>query len=208
MATIASVLAKWAEVHARLKPDVEWLAQQGWTLPMSREPRIVAELRNASGNLDEAFVRYYTRDRNANLELMWSDITRSSGLRPWCRFIAESIDSYRDRRYTITLPALLLTFEGAVVKAAHDRNAKGPKKPAERKRDELPGSIRQLVWVSIEGFIGRVFANAAFSAKRPVTLNRHWVLHGRDARPAAARRESIRLFHALHTIAVVVNRIR
>jgi hypothetical protein len=84
----------------------------------------------------------------------------------------------------------------------------GPRAVTRRVRSATDAGMRRLIWVSIDGFVRSVFGDAPFQSARPVTLNRHWVLHGRSSTRWARRRECIRLFHALGTIAPTVDNVR
>lgn len=197
----------WQQAHAALESHAEWLANCGWTIPMWADPQILTKLRTSTGSIDAAFVAHYTKNRSAKLQAIWMDLLASAGLRHWRPLLEESIASYRDRRYAVAVPALLLILEGAVAHGAADlrRPVSSPKKSANRKRQDTPAGMRRLIWSSINAFIRAVFDKAPFDQPRPAMLNRHWILHGRELRQWARRRECIRLFHALHTISVVVN---
>jgi hypothetical protein len=159
--------------------------------------------------LDDAFVRYYTKQGGATLRTLWEELAASKGMRPWRTLISESVASYEDRRYAIVVPALLSVVEGAVAKAGRSLKQRArPRTVTWRVRSETDAGMRRLIWVSIDSFVKSVFSDAPFHNARPVTLNRHWVLHGRSSTKWARRRECIRLFHALGTIAPAVDHVR
>src|SRR5579883_3387416 len=114
MPSIATFWSDWQRAHAALELDVKWLAAAGWTIPLSKPPDIVNALRNAPGDLDRAFVLYYTTGHGAQLKGLWETLLKSRGLRRWRRLLAEAVESYKDKRYAVVIPALLLAFEGAV----------------------------------------------------------------------------------------------
>ena len=201
---------QWVEAHVALEKDTEWLGKNGWTMPLWTDPRIVSKLRAASGDIDKAFVRWYTVDDNKRLRELWKRLLNSKGLYRWRKIIEQTIDSHLDRRYAVVVPCLLIILEGAVTEGADElRNSvTNPKNPARRKRDKTEAGMRRLIWTSIESFIEPIFGKAPFTENRPISLNRHWVLHGRDTNAWGLRRESIRLFHALDTISITVDRKR
>src|SRR4030095_698695 len=57
----------------------------------------------------------------------------------------------------------------------------------------------RLIWKSVATFMEKLYENSDFSGNRPFLINRHWILHGRDA-TAWTVADSIRLFNALQTI--------
>jgi len=200
---------QWIDAHQALEDDVKWLGENGWTIPMWANPSIVRKLRNASGDIDKAFMKWYTADNNKNLSELWKRLRNSVGLSRWRKVIDQTIYSYIDRRYAVVVPCLLIVLEGSIADGANDlKNWPKPKNSARRKRNDSEGGMRRLIWVSIESFIEPIFENAPFSAKRPIILNRHWVLHGRDTKAWGLRRESIRLFHALDTVSTTVDHKR
>lgn len=201
---------QWSEVHVALEKDTEWLGKNGWTMPLWADPRMVSKLRNASGDIDKAFVNWYTRDANKRLRELWKRLLKSKGLYPWRTIIEQTIDSYLDRRYAVVVPCLLIVIEGAVAHGADDLRVlvTNPKRSADRKCMQTEAGMRRLIWISIQSFIKPIFGTASFAKTCPIKLNRHWVLHGRDIKTWGLRRESVRLFHALDTISTTVDRKR
>lgn len=199
---------QWVDSHVLLEQDTKWLGENGWTMPLWAAPGVVPKLRNASGDIDKAFVHWYTADDNKRLRELWKRLRNSKGLSRWGKVIEQTIDSYLERRYAVVIPCLLIVIEGSVADGADDlrKQVTNPKKSASRKREETEAGMRRLIWISIEAFITPIFGKASFAENRPVTLNRHWVLHGRDTNAWGLRRESIRLFHALDTISTTVDR--
>ncbi|MHB8150023.1 MAG: hypothetical protein ACYDIB_07655 [Desulfobulbia bacterium] len=201
---------QWVNSHVALEKDTEWLGENGWTIPLWADPGIVSRLRNASGDIDKAFVHWYTADDNKRLKELWKRLRNSKGLCRWGEVIEQTIDSYLDRRFAVVVPCLLIVLEGSVAHGADDlrKLVSNPKKSATRKREETEVGMRRLIWISIESFITQIFGKAPFSENRPIKLNRHWVLHGRDTKAWGLPRESIRLFHAIDTISTTVDRRR
>ena len=198
---------QWIDAHVALEDDTKWLGENGWTMPMWAAPRIVTKLRNASGDIDKAFVSAYTADNSKKLKELWKRLRDSEGLSRWRKVIEQTIDSYLDRRYSVVVPCLLIVLEAAIAHGANDlQNWPKPKSSASRKREQTEAGMRRLIWISIESFIKPIFDNVSFSERRPIVLNRHWVLHGRDTNAWGLRRESIRLFHAIDTVSTTVAR--
>jgi|LGVF01.1.fsa_nt_gb hypothetical protein len=200
---------QWIDAHVVLEDDTEWLGKNGWTMPMWTDPRIVTKLRNASGDIDKAFVRSYTVNDSKRLKELWKRLRNSKGLSRWNTVIRQTIDSYLNRRYAVVVPCLLIVLEGALAYGADDlRHWPNPKGSARKKREETEAGMRRLIWISIESFIEPIFGKALFSESRPIILNRHWVIHGRNTKAWGLRRECIRLFHALDTVSTTVDRKR
>lgn len=199
----------WIDAHIVLEDDTEWLGKNGWTIPMWTDPRIVTKLRNSSGDIDKAFVRSYTANDSKRLKELWKRLRSSKGLSRWNIIIRQTIDSYLNQRYAVVVPCLLIVLEGSLAYGADDlRERPRPKNSVRNKREETEAGMRRLIWISIESFIGPIFNTAPFSESRPIILNRHWVIHGRNTKAWGLRRECIRLFHALDTVSTTVDRKR
>lgn len=206
---ITQFWAAWQRTHAVLEQDAEWLGSAGWTIPLWREPDILRELRQVPlDHLDTLFVQHYTAHRGANLQRVCDELLTSHGLAHWHTLLSEAVVSYRARRYAIVVTALLAILEGAIAMATQDLKRKSdPKGATARKRKGTEKGMRRLIWVSIEAFAREVFRPVPFSDRRPTIVNRNWVLHGRDT-SSWSRVDCIRLFHALHTTMVTVDRVR
>ena len=201
--------AQWSRAHDRLRPDARWLGRVGWTLPMDMDPRIAEKL-HATKSAERAnaeFRRYYTARRSAQLRRVQSELLASKGLKPWRRTIRESISAFEARKYALVLPSLLTIVEGAIMAATGQLRTDQvrTREIARLAADRTERPMRRLIWTSVEGFVSTVFGRSSFAGKRPKTINRHWVLHGRGI-GYWRRLECIRLYHALHTILALVDR--
>lgn len=209
MSNIAMFWSNWERAHVALEPDAAWLGSAGWTIPLWADPRMVRRLRHAPGDLDAPFVHRYTTQNAEQLRKLCARLLSSRGMRRWRVLLSEAIASYEDRRHAIVVPALLLVVEGAVATAAGVLKRRSSlRRSSALKRETTPAGMRRLIWVSIESFVQSIFGDVPFDTTRPISLNRHWVLHGREANAWGRRRECIRLFHALDTISATVDRFR
>ncbi len=186
------------EVHARV------VGERGWTVPTWGPFGLVEYLAQFSATeIDQGLLREYSKRRNAREKELLKDLLQDDALLHWRPLLAECIDVYRRRKYRVVVPSLLTIVEGAVVSTLNLYSRRpGPKKVATQQASNQDPSMIRAAWVSVEAFLSTVFADHDFSSSRPVSLNRHWVLHGRD-RPEWGRIECLRLFHALDTIAMV-----
>lgn len=73
---------------------------------------------------------------------------------------------------------------------------------ADTERCKSHDSFDAIFWHNIERFIDELFKNFDFSAAPPDRLNRHWILHGRDA-SRGSQADSLRLFQAVDTISML-----
>lgn len=186
-----------------LEPDARAMGERGWTLPMQMNPwELPRYLRLGSTEaLDTAYLAHYSEEGGARSKALFADLVQSADLAHWRPLLRQAIAVYRRRQYLVVVPALLLVLDGAIaalVGALRQRTT--AHELAAKKRKEADGSVERLIWLTLDGFLGHVFRAHDFAKDRPLLLNRHWVLHGRDD-PAWGRADCLRLFQALHTLA-------
>ncbi len=183
----------------------ERLATLGWTLPMGFTPRSLAELGNSSaGEIDAVFVEYYTANDNAELHRFRAYLLSRPALVEWHALLSECFQAFEQKKYLITIPSLLLVFEGIVANAGNalrERKIglKAYQKICASKVEGAGGGVKKWKWRTVELFVSQLFQDAPFDQSRPSLINRNWILHGRD--PASwTIADSLRLFNALITL--------
>jgi hypothetical protein len=130
------------------------------------------------------------------------DLLAAPLLAPWRGLLDEAFEAFWAGHLQIVVPALLMVIEGAVAIESGNRGAANLKvlaMAADTKTRQEPQSLDALVWRSLKRWLDKLFAYHTFAGPRPPTLNRHWILHGRDAGPWE-KTDVVRLFAALHTI--------
>jgi hypothetical protein len=180
----------------------ERLAECGWTLPMRFTLRDIAELADEStDDIDAFFVQYYTEENNQALHRVRVELLARPALAQWHALLAECFDAFERKNHLITIPALSSVIEGVVAKAGNSLTERRVmlKKICASKSAEVPGGVKQWMWRTLELFIEQLFQNAPFDQDRPAFINRHWILHGRDAATWTVA-DSLRLFNALQTV--------
>lgn len=182
------------------------LAEQGWSLPMSLTPAetyVLLDARIAS-ELDTRFVHLYAADEGQHFERLAEDLLNRHALLRWHVLLAQTISAYRRRDFAIVIPALLAVCEGILMRNEGKRTdvRAVARERAEAEQHRSPESIDAILWHNIHRFVDELFKRSDFSAARPLRLNRHWILHGRDA-PAWSQADCLRLFQAVDTISIL-----
>lgn len=180
----------------------ERLAKCGWTLPMEFTLRGIAELADKSDDeIDAFFVQYYTDDDYAALRRVRADLLARPALAQWHALLTECFDAFERKNHLITIPALSSVIEGVVAKAGNALTEKKVKlkKICASKAAEATSGVPQWMWRTLELFVEQLFQKAPFDENRPAFINRHWILHGRDAATWTVA-DSLRLFNALQTV--------
>jgi len=180
----------------------ERLAKCGWTLPMEFTLRDIAELAEKSDeDIDAFFVEYYTDDDYAALRRVRADILARPALAEWHALLAECFDAFERKHHLITIPALSSIIEGVIAKAGNALTEQRVKlkKICASKAAQAKSGVPRWMWRTLELFVEQLFQKAPFDKGRPAFINRHWILHARDAATWTAA-DSLRLFNALQTV--------
>jgi hypothetical protein len=182
------------------------LAAQGWALPMSLTPAETYEILEAGSPaaIDELFVRLYDADEQRPFERLAEELLNRDVLARWRVLLEQTVSAYRRCEFVIIIPALLIVCEGILM------HAKGNKtnvreivcKRAEAEQRKSPELINTILWRNVSCFVDELFKKSDFSGMPPGRLNRHWILHGRDA-SCWSQADCLRLFQAVDTISVL-----
>ena len=178
------------------------LANFGWTIPPAMSPREFFDLSTSSdwATVDARFITFYRR----------CDIAPSFGvgsprLARWHPLLEQCLENYRTGNYLICVPALITVLEGAIAFPEGVAFIRGKERKAffERKIADCGSDLLgRALWESVDIFVSHLFERAPFGDIRPPRLNRHWILHGRDA-PDWGQADALRLFHALSTLSLI-----
>jgi len=180
------------------------LARRGWPMPMSMAPAEAWDALEAAGGsgasaLDDFFVAHYSDNGGQSFDDMANELVTAPGLARRRLLLEECVTAYRQGLYRIAIPSLLLVIEGAVV----DLGGRG--KIIERCRNHFaaanPDSAIRMIWSSLAPFIETIFEDGRTSSRD--VINRNLVLHGHSEPQDWTVADALRLFCALHAIAVV-----
>ena len=190
----------WPEENLEQKflDTAKKLAHFGWTIPPQMIPRELFELSTSSDGetVDAGFINFYRRTGNAP-----GVGIGSPRLRRWHPLLEQCLESYDRGNYLICVPALIAVLEGAIAFPEGIAFMHGSERKAffHRKIADCDSDLLSLaLWESMDIFVSHLFASAPFGGTRPPRLNRHWILHGRDA-PDWRQADALRLFQALST---------
>ena len=190
----------------RLVPAAIRLGELGWTVPMWATPAFLIEIAalTDADDIDRVFVRQYRAKRLVAFREMISEMLTRASLGRWSHLLQQADRAYRRRDYLIVVPSLLLVVEGllALSEGSMTRRtrARGVTKRHLRGRREF----RAVLWTSVDAFVQCVFKDQDFAGPRPQVINRHWILHGRDA-ASAREADCLRLFQAIEILSYLVD---
>jgi hypothetical protein len=188
-----------------MEPAAHALGQAGWTVPYWGPLFLAEDLFQVAepNQFDSLFEEEYGAHKKKLEGEMFDRLLTAESLYRWRALLLEIKAAYRKKHYRIAIPALLSVFEGSLFFAL---NRPASKKQVQslltRKLATITGSYDRVLWASLTGFAGVVFAPHHFEKIPPERLNRHWVMHGR-ADPNGQRVACLRLLQALDTLATV-----
>lgn len=205
----------WSKVNETWIFTAENLGKNGWTIPLQidlNEMIEIADLKNAT-DMDKAFGRYYTIEENYHQ--MREGLLQNDLLTRWDPLLKQSFENYEKGNFQIAIPSLFFILEGfahqliypsyKASKIANDKDGLATKFRKVRADVDMD-SIEMAFYASAQFFIKNAFKYANFddkNAQRPLIINRHWTLHGRDDISQWKDIDALRLFNAIHTLSIL-----
>lgn len=199
--TIAKGFQIWMEASEQ---NAENLARLGWTLPAWASMRQSVEIYKlgTEEEIEAYFLNMYREDR-PEYGLLKNGLLTEDNLTRWRPLIRQSFRAYERGDYQIVVPALLTVFEGLVSELSGRFDQKPNIRQATlHKLNTASGHTEQWVARSVDLFVSEVFKRHSFKQKRPVRINRHWILHGRD-HADWSKSDALKLFNAIHTVSTL-----
>jgi len=202
---IADSAQRWKLTNAAMEKMCPKLGAIGWTIPpyfTAREIiQIVIDTKLNPSKLDKFFVEYYSASNNAYFKQELSTLPTYI-LQP--NLFREYVQTYLAGYYLVTIPSLLLMIEGIFSGLVNSSKKLYIINFCEKETSIAEsGSIKRIAWSSITEFIKCLFGSIPFDKNRPELINRHWILHGRDA-DNWQQSDALRLFHAISTLGLVI----
>jgi hypothetical protein len=155
--------------------------------------------------IDNHFLhRYYS---NRKLPSFEDDMFSLPELAPWKPSVQQCAQAYSRGEYAITIPCLTAAFEATLRRLGPEANyfsnemeklCRNEYKRLKSENDDLD----VYIWLSLYAFVRRYYKHFSLTSGTPDQLYRHGIQHGTQA-PPDERIESLRLFHALHTAAIL-----
>lgn len=197
-AEMAKLEHEFARLWRHCVEGADRLGRCGWTLPVHMSPGEMLHVLQEKNEdtIDDYFIAFY--HEHNEIPFLKQGLSKSHHLQPWRPLLEQCFENYERDNYIICIPALLTILEGA---------ANLPIKSSERAKflkDRIAyapaDSLNQVMWMTINGLVERLYKTSDFAGAPPAILNRHWVLHGRDLPKDWRKADALRLFHALSTL--------
>jgi hypothetical protein len=192
-----------ARSYPQMEAASDRLADLGWTVPMLVTPRTFVALADPSysdSDIEAMLSDFYTDLDCEQLRIVQQKVIGAPLFGRWRGLLDEAFEAFYAGRSQIPVPALLAVTEGALAAESGALSISVRAIVAGRQSQETAQSLEAMVWRSVRRWVDHLFAYYHFSGPQPSALNRHWILHGRDAGPWT-KTDVVRLFAALHTLA-------
>lgn len=187
--------------------NVKRLSELGWVLPVTLGISSIRELGNpqqTDAEIDKWFVDYYQLNEFENFNVLLKSIEKAPSLVEWKRLIAECAESFKSGYKIVSIPALITIIEGCLSKKLGTFKSNNIRviRPAKDKLDGLHShELVKVLWLSLYCFVAKLYEKSDFSSDKPLFINRHWILHGRDSTQWADT-DFFRLFNLLGALAI------
>lgn len=188
-----------------IEEKAEEFSEAGWPQPQFLTPKELIDVYQDSSldTIDEKMIVVFD-EGTADFENMKNEIFNSKELEEWHPLLNECFWCYSNKKFNVTIPALLSVLEGVIAK----------------KWDNIDGQINVHNWInsklatnnvtfeivylkSISKFLKHLYKSIDFKHREHPKLNRHLILHGRSIK-VWGKADSLKLFLNIYVIATVI----
>jgi len=191
------------KIISSLDESVKKIAEKGWTIDKSFTPSSIIELSELTqAELDDSFVLYYEENNYTHFNSVINRIIKHDLFKKWEILLNQCSYNIKLNNIEITIPSLLIVFEGVL--ADFLKTAEYGYKLKNRINEIVTNekNVSSIMWSSIISFFNIINSNQKFDENRPETINRHRILHGRDA-VVWNKADAYRLINAFYTIVIL-----
>lgn len=186
--------------------NAEDIGRMGWTLPMNAGlrdcVRLLLEAPNGPEATDAAFARFYADNERESLLLLLADLRQHERLMEFGSLLEEVAFGLDYEKYRLVVTALIPLFEGVARRCWVDGFWQGVAREQffrNKITSSAPTSFDRIIWSATRAFVERLYERNFDGDPNPLTLNRHWILHGRGPADASLV-DALRLLQAIHTV--------
>ena len=184
---------------------IETVAENGWTIPLSIDIRKFDELKSHLDS-DESIASFYENYYSGReLRYIYRQAKKMVPMGAQQKAFEECFDAYNNKQFTICRTALISVLERMIsefnsnpcdVRVMHVCESKA--------KDERSAgnNIKSLCWLSMYKFTKILCDKSDFCQNEPLTMNRHWIEHGRTNRIDDGL-DCLKLFNAISTMAYI-----
>jgi hypothetical protein len=186
--------------------NAEALGSMGWTIPMNAYMRdcvaLLQEVPKGPEATDAAFARFYADNDQESLTLLLADLRQHAKVADYSSLLEELAFGLDNDKHRLVVTALIPLFEGVARRCWVDgfwKTAAREKFFADKVAASTDKSFDRIAWAATRTFVAKLYETNHDGDPKSLSLNRHWILHGRG--PAdASRVDALRLLQAVHTV--------
>lgn len=198
------------ELDKTLDVAVSKLVAEGWTLPAELPFATISALGNSSilDDVNGFMTAFYSYDDYRNIKNIIIGIQQSKINAGLVKMTAECWQAFQYRMFRVCATSLLSVIEGVLSEFSEDKQDVKMMKVCQKHIDTFPqngSTIMKHVWISYNQFIRNLYQKSDFTESEPDNVNRHWLLHGRSDFEIEEV-ECMKLFNAVHSLCMVINR--
>lgn len=208
--TLIKFIKQIQEDSEIIRKGCKRLAEYGWTLHFNWDfPQIGCLLDvNSKEELDYIMYKYYCRNNRELINDLLDSFTdkKYDCLTRWDSLLIDCISIYKNKIYKPIIPSLVSIIDGLV--AMQCGNKSKTSRLLQFCTKQIEKNNGDIIWTSILEFLNVLFEPNDFNGPRPLSLNRHWIQHGRDICDEWTEVDTIRLFVSLDCIAYVIDEMK
>lgn len=183
------------------------IGENGWTIPMAMGLNELEKLAKLEKNIEvyDDFYRKYYNTKKFNL--MVKHINASSIGETQKQLFNDCVDAYKNKKYLLCVTSLTTILEGVLSSLSDDKADTRMIKICRYNMDLTKDNrklIKHLIWISFFSFISTLYKKSDFKKDEPISINRHWIVHGRTETDWKGE-DCLRLFNAIYTITSILN---
>jgi len=185
-------------------------SSHGWTLTGEMDFNFYLDedlLRLKQQEIDHIFLEYYESDSKMNYESTKSAIVDEIDGQ-WKSVLNDCFELYEQDKYQVIIPMLMTVIEGEISNIAKSPQI-GKRLLTDWKKQIPSVQERMMIIISYslnQYLSSKIFIRKEFHEERSSSINRNWVLHGRDNPENWTKVDALKLINAISTLQFIKSR--
>ncbi|MDN4607362.1 hypothetical protein [Sporosarcina highlanderae] len=188
----------------RIESLIKYNSSHGWTLSGEMDTNFYLDqalLGLEQVMIDALFFKYFESDSKKNYYSTKSTIIGEID-KQWKSVLIDCFELYEQDKYRVIIPMLISIIEGQVSGIAKSPEV-GTRLLRVWRKQITSQEERMMIIVSYslnEFLASKIFVRREFHEERGTTINRNWVLHGRDNPEYWTRVDALKLINVISTL--------
>lgn len=201
----------WESFHTQFTEECKSNAKYGWCVSANMcigSYREIARTKDTQEHRDSLFQELFEKD-NSQLYFEERDDIITSSPDSWKKYYENCFLAFENGMYVAVIPSLMSAIEYELATISNDNEIGKSlinKVKARFENDTNSGDFSHIVGASVISLLQNgVFKYQPFELQRPKTLNRNWILHGRDDPSKWKKSDVYKLMSIISAIKLVLN---